>query len=301
MHKISRIQACLVLMLILGLTRTFAQQQKQQPSQYRQEPDQLTAHKVTDNFYEVKGGSGANAGFIITKLEVLVIDAKMTEESAQEMLAAIKKITSKPITQVLITHSDGDHINGLAGFPDDIKIIAHANSWGHMASFLEKQKLENKTISGMAFRDELEIFSGKSTIKLLHFGPAHTDGDVIVYSPLDKTAFIGDLIFIGRDPLIHKHKNGNSFGLIKVLKKLLELDVENFLHGHGDMASRTDIQVFIDDLEEKQLKIAEMVKAGKSLTEVKEAFSVKDPAPQEGRSPRPSLVEIIYTEITESK
>ncbi len=301
MKNIFRYSGLMVLTLLLCFNSAFAQQQKQQPAQYRQDAAKLSLHKVTDDFYEVKGGSGANAGFIVTDREVLVIDAKMTAESAQEMLAAIKTVSSKPITQVLISHSDGDHVNGLLGFPDDIRIVAHANSWLHMQPLADKLKTEGVRPLATIFRDEMEIISGQGTVKLLHFGPAHTDGDVIVFSPQDKTAFIGDLIFIGRDPLIHKHKNGNSFGLIKVLNALLELDAENFVHGHGDMATRADIKAFIQELEAKQQKIAEMVKAGKSLKDVKTAFNIEDPAPREGSSPRPSLVEIIYTEITEQK
>jgi glyoxylase-like metal-dependent hydrolase (beta-lactamase superfamily II) len=297
-----RIHSILFVMItVLCAGNLCAQQQKQQPAQYRQQPEPLKAHKVTDNFYEIKGGSGANTGFIITDKEVFAIDAKMTAESAQEMLAAIKRLSDKPITHVLITHSDGDHVNGLVGFPEDITIVAHSNTWTHMAPLIEKLNADNKRLTGMIFHKQLQLVSGQSGIQLLYFGPAHTDGDVIVFSPQDKTVFIGDLIFIGRDPLIHKHKNGTSFGLVKVLTALLELDVENFLHGHGDMATRSEVEAFRDALVEKQRKIAAMIEAGKTLQDVKKAYQIEDPPPRKGRTPRPSLVEIIYTEITEGK
>lgn len=51
---------------------------------------------------------GANAGFFIGEKEVLTIDAKMTEESAKQMIAEIKKLTPNPITTIILTHSDGD-------------------------------------------------------------------------------------------------------------------------------------------------------------------------------------------------
>lgn len=284
---------------LLCVGSIYPQQQKQQPAQYRQQPSALQEFKVTDNFFEIKGGSGANAGFIITDKEVFVIDAKMTGESAQEMLDSIKRLTDKPITHVLLTHSDGDHISGLAGFPEDITIVAHSNTWTHMAPLVEKWDADNKRVTGVLFDKRLQLRSGESSIQLLYFGPAHTDGDVIVFSPQDKAAFIGDLIFLGRDPLIHKHKNGDSFGLVKVLTALLELDVQKFLHGHGDMATRAEVKAFRDALAEKQQQISAMIDAGKSLQDVKKAFQVEDPPPQPGRSVRPGLIEIIYTEITE--
>jgi glyoxylase-like metal-dependent hydrolase (beta-lactamase superfamily II) len=56
---------------------------------------------------------------------VIVIDAKTTADSAKQMLAEIAKITPKPVTHVILTHSDGNHVNGLASFPTGITIIAH--------------------------------------------------------------------------------------------------------------------------------------------------------------------------------
>ena len=48
---------------------------------------------------------------------VIVVDAKTTPNSAKDMLAEIAKVTPKPVTHVILTHSDGDHVNGLAAFP----------------------------------------------------------------------------------------------------------------------------------------------------------------------------------------
>jgi len=93
--------------------------------------------------------------------------------------------------------------------------------------------------------------------------------------------------------LIHRHKNGTSFGLVKVLKAIMNLDAEIFVHGHGDQATKKDIQNLIQSIEEKQIKIQAMVKGGKTLEQVKKIFNIED------RGMRwPSLVEVIYLELT---
>src|SRR5712691_5453571 len=91
-------------------------------------PPPLTVKPIRGNVYWTVGGAGGNTGFIIGDNGVIVIDAKTTPQSAKEMLAEIAKLTPKPVTHVILTHSDGDHVNGLAAFPKGIAIIAHENN-----------------------------------------------------------------------------------------------------------------------------------------------------------------------------
>ena len=256
------------------------------------ETPSLKITKVTESIYEVTGGSGANTGFFIGENHVVVVDAKMSKESANLMIDEIKKVTAHPVKTVVLTHSDGDHVNGLYGFPQGIEIISHINTRQHMEEAFEEEKLR-EYLPNKTFRKELDLYIGDEKIKLIHFFPAHTNGDIVVYFPKQKVAFLGDLIFLNRDPLIHKHKNGNSFGLVKTLKGILELDAETFVHGHGEIAQKEDIQSLIDSLEKKQKKIKSLVKKGKSLEEVKKEFGI-----EQSQSRWPSIVEIIYKELT---
>jgi len=266
----------------------------------QQEPPPVKAAQVKGNIYEVTGGRGANAGFFIGEKEVLVIDAKMTEESAKQMISEIKKLTSSPIKYVILTHSDGDHVNGLVGFPQDVIIVSHHQTAKDMDDAFKDPNLRSY-LPNLTFSKKLKLYSGDKTIKLFHFGPAHTSGDVVVYFPDEKVAFIGDLLFLGRDPLIHRHKNGNSFGLVNTLKSILKLDADIFIHGHGDIASPSDLEGVIKSLEEKQEKIKSLIEEGKSLEEIKKVFNVEDRPPSPDRPRRPGLVETIYLELTEKK
>jgi len=282
----------LAFILIFSLSPSITAQQ--------QESAPVKASQVKGNIYEVKGGRGANAGFFIGEKEVLVIDAKMTEESAKQMIAEIKKLTSNPIKYVILTHSDGDHVNGLIGFPPDVILVAHHQTGKDMDAAFKDPKLRSY-LPSLTFSKKLKLHSGDKTIKLFHFGPAHTSGDIVVYFPDEKVAFLGDILFLGRDPLIHRHKNGNSFGLVKTLKSILKLDADTFIHGHGDIASPSDVEGVIKSLEEKQTKIKVLIKEGKSLEEIKKIFNVEDRPPRPGERRWLSLVETIYLELTEKK
>ncbi len=293
----------MICLLFLGfISLSSAQQQTSQQTQpLKQEVPAISVQNVKGTIYQLKGGIGANTGFLIGEKEVVAIDAKMTEDSAKEMIAEIKKLTSHPIRYMIITHSDGDHVNGLVGFPQGINIISHEKTRVHMDKAFQSVQ-ERAYLPNMTFSDRLSLYLGGglrgTRIDLFYFGPAHTDGDAVVYFPDEKVAFIGDLIFIGRDMLIHRHKNGSSFGLVKVLKAILNLDAEILISGHSDLATKKDIQNLIQGVEEKQIRIQVLVKEGKTLEQVKEIFHIED---QPGGMRRMSLVEVIYLELTEKK
>jgi glyoxylase-like metal-dependent hydrolase (beta-lactamase superfamily II) len=272
-------------------------------SQQPPQPAAATVHQVRDGIYMVKGGSGANTGFFIGKTSVLAIDAKMTAAASKQEVDEIKKLTPNPIRMMVITHSDGDHVNGLDGFPEGMKIIAHARTKKDMEVAFKEPPLQalqaflpNQIFTDPAFALSLD---GES-VQLFHFGPAHTSGDIVVYFPAAKVAFVGDLVFIGRDPLIHRQKGGTSFGLVKNLKEILALDADTFIPGHGEILSKKDIEGLMASIEEKQEKIKALVKEGKNLDEVKKTFNVEDRPSPSGRRWM-SLVEVIYLDITEKK
>jgi cyclase len=266
-------------------------QQKKQPPQYSQAPAPVTVHQISKNTYEVRGGAGANCSFITGDRAVYVIDAKMTEQSARDMIEAIRKVTDKPIGYLILTHSDGDHVNGIPGFPDGTDIIAHENCAKNIEKANESGQLK-LPLPNITFTDRMNIYDGDLELNLLYFGPAHTDGNIVIYIPDERIAVIGDLFFKGMDPLVHRHKNGTSSGFVHVLQKIADLKAEKYLSGHAEPVEKADIEGLRNTIIEKREKVSVMVEEGKSLDEIKKAFGI--PA---GQSRWPSLVEIIYDEI----
>jgi glyoxylase-like metal-dependent hydrolase (beta-lactamase superfamily II) len=260
----------------------------------QEKPSSLTVQQVADHLYLAVGGAGANTGFYAGSKEVIVIDAKMTPESAKEMLAAVASVSQKPVTTVILTHSDRDHVNGLAGMPDGVRILAHANS---RIDMIEASMPESR-LPSLTFTDSLTLYVDNMPIKLLYFGPAHTNGDVVVFFPALRTAFVGDLLFFGRDPLIHLAKHGTSFGLVKALQSILLLDADTFVSGHASPVTKKEIRELMASIQEKQEKVRALVAEGKSLAEVKKVFGIEDAPAKPGTIQFPSLAEVIYTELS---
>src|ERR1700720_1966932 len=87
----------------------------------------IMTHALNGGVYWIEGGVGSNSGVVIGKDGVIVIDAKQTPESGKAVMAEIAKLTPKPVTHIILTHSNFDHTDGLPGFPKGLTIIAQDN------------------------------------------------------------------------------------------------------------------------------------------------------------------------------
>jgi glyoxylase-like metal-dependent hydrolase (beta-lactamase superfamily II) len=286
MIKTGKFLCVLCLSILLLWSQPFGQQRETAP---------VSLEKISDNLYQILGGRGANGGFYIGDNGVLVIDAKMTKESVDQTIAAIQKITDKPIQYLVNTHSDGDHIAGNQFFPKSVMIIAHENCReeffhprrdGKPSTWLDPELAPY--VPSLTYREKMDIYLGDKKVELRYFGVGHTKGDTVVFFPEEKTAFLGDQVFMGRPQLIHSYKGGNSFLYVKGLTKMLKtIDAETFCSGHSDPIDRNAIKHHIQEMTSIQAKVKSLVKQGKTLEEVKKEFPENH-----GR-----LVESIFNEL----
>jgi hypothetical protein len=114
-------------------------------------------------------------------------------------------------------------------------------------------------------------------------------------------ASVGDLVFVGRDPLIHRQKGGTSLGLVNNLKALLHLDADQYVPGHGDIVSKREIETAMKGIEEKQARIRSLIQEGKTLDDVKKAFGVAEGPGAAGARRFMSLAEVIYLDLSEKR
>lgn len=267
----------------------------------------LTPHQLKPNVYWLEGGGG-NTGVIVGTNGVIIVDAKTTAAAGKMIIEEAAKITPKPITHVILTHSDGDHVNGLAAFPTGLTIIAQENNKkeqeaalqaggrgappaDHLPTRLVTKEKETMTIDG-------------EKVELYHWGPAHTSGDLVIYLPAEKIVFTGDIVAANRtDPIIHPEKGGSSANWVKTMQGIARLNADEFVPGHGDLQTKAQIEERLKTTEERREKIIAMIKEGKSLAEIKTAMG-EAPTPPSGAGRGgpvfPSLVDTVYRENSKS-
>ena len=264
----------------------------------------LTVMPLRGGAYWLKGGV-SNTGFVVGDTGVIVIDTQMFEATAHTAMAAIATITPKPIRQVILTHVDPDHINGLPAYPNGIDIIAQANMRARLADRLAhpgwspfgppsaiRQHMPNRLVN----READLVFDGVP-IHLIHVAPAHTDGDLVVYLPRQRVVYAGDILTpsVGPDPGLHMDEGGSSAGWIRFVQELLRLDADIYVSGHGWVLTKAEVQARLATGIRRRAEIKAMIDRGMTLPQIKAALH--DPPPTAEAAMFPSFPEDLYEEL----
>jgi glyoxylase-like metal-dependent hydrolase (beta-lactamase superfamily II) len=271
----------------------------------QQQPQPLKVTNIKGNLYWVQGGVGSNDGFIVGTKGVVLIDTKTTVDSEKGVIAEIAKVTPKTVDTVIITHSDGDHVNGLAAFPAGLTIIAQENCKKEMeASASSRNPAPQDRLPTKTYDKTDKLTIDGVHIRLYHWGPGHTSGDTIVYLPDQKIVFGGDLLVTNRpDTTIHMEKNGTAAGWIANAKGMIGLNADTYLTGHGEMMTKADVQKKLDFIQDRYNKIKAMAAQGKSLDEIKTSLGEPTaPAPPNanGTPAAATMTEVIYKEVSKT-
>ena len=198
----------------------------------------LTVMPLRGGAYWVKGGV-SNTGFIVGDKGVIVIDTQMFEATARTAMAEIARITPKPVRDVILTHVDPDHINGLPAYPRGVNVILHENTRRRIVERLKGAGWKMTTppaalrayLPASGVERDADIVLEGVPLRLIHVGPAHTDGDLVIYLPRQKIVYAGDVLTpsVGPYPGIHMDEGGASLGWIRFVEALLKLDADIYV------------------------------------------------------------------------
>ena len=189
-------------------------------------------------------GLNNNLGFVVGSDRVLVINSGPSTRVARALHEAIRKVTPQPVKHVVNVNSQSHYWLGNDYFRQlGVPIIAHAAA-GRLMQDLGAGQLQfakatyKEKADGTALAYPTETFTerrtlrlGKTEIQLLHFGPAHTAGDIAVWLPQQKLLFAGDLVFTER--MLAVIPVGNSGGWVKAFDQAMVLKPVTIVPGHG--------------------------------------------------------------------
>ena len=188
---------------------------------------------VAGNVYKIFGGGGNTLVFVMSD-GVALVDTKLPN-LGEQILAEVRKVTDKPITTVINTHSHPDHVGSNQFFKDQrptVAVIAQANSAARMAQASGPFPANPAT---RTFDDHLALGTGNDRIELHYYGPGHTNGDTFVVIPAAKTVMLGDIMAWSMAPLIDPGSGGSAVGVADTLEKAIAgiKGVDTIVEGHG--------------------------------------------------------------------
>lgn len=214
-------------------------------------------------------GRGGNIAVSVGEDGLLIVDNQFAN-LAPQIEAKLADLGKGDLKFVLNTHWHGDHTGGNAHFGQKATIVAHENV---------RERLEGKNDTPKAalpvitFREASSVHFNGEEIRLIHLGPGHTDGDVIVWFTGSNVIHMGDQFFNGRFPFIDLGSGGSADGYQKNVNTVLNhLPGEvKIIPGHGDLATKDDLDRFATMLSDTINPIRQSISLGKSLDQIKAA------------------------------
>ena len=240
--------------------------------------------KVSERVYaNCDGETGGNVGVIIMDDAVAAVDAQFPV-SAKDLRASIPTVTDKPVTHLLLTHMHSDHVLGSQAF-EDCEIVAHVrvrekmeeklrSEWapGNLEKMLEDIN-KNRPEMAWLFEDLRIVLPTKKFddsytldgVEVINTG-GHSDCSSIVHVPEDGTLFAGDLVVPKMFPWAGD-PTASPDAWIGAFKRILELDAEAIVPGHGPQCDLEEIETQLAYFEATRGTMARLIAEGASEEE----------------------------------
>lgn len=223
--------------------------QKLRDSDYIRVQRPYTLQRLTERVYWVES-LVYQSTFVVGDRGVMVIDP-LSYGRGQNVLKAIREVTSLPVTTVVYSHYHFDHIGDADSFVKDAKshgkalrIVANAECVREIHKYGDKVPLPTKVIKvprgSFKFEDTLiEVGTPEQ---------GHSTDNSWVLLKEEGVIHNVDMIHPGQLEFDNFGVGHYVDGYEKALQELLTLDWKIMTAGHGNIGSREDVQSVLDYL-----------------------------------------------------
>ena len=283
---------------------------------------QVGAMKVQGNVYLIYG-AGPNITMQVGDQAVVLVDTGPAELSDQ-VRAAIRSVTNKRVGYIIQTSADANRISGTAKLAEGgFFMLESANQSRPQASVvahlnvLDRMSAKNSAVPSVLWPTDTyagadwKLYANDEPLILEHAASAHTDGDSIVFFRRSDVLSTGDIFDMTRYPVIDSARGGSLQGILNTLNHILrdvavakdnEQGGTMIIPGHGHVCDRNDMANYRDMLTIIRDRIADLVKKGMTLEQVKAAKPTYDYDGGYGAESGPwttgMFVETVYRELS---
>ncbi|HVY64111.1 MAG TPA: MBL fold metallo-hydrolase [Gammaproteobacteria bacterium] len=264
--------------------------------------EELEVLPVQGNVYMI-AGAGGNTTVQIGPEAVVVVDTK-TAAAADKLLAAIHKLSGKPIRHIIVTSADADHTGGNERLSAAGRYVRLLDTFDPRGSNTNASIMANVNVlqrmsgpSGTAaptpagawpsdtyFTAEWDLFVNNEAIEMLHVDNAHTDGDTMVFFRRSDVISTGDIFTTTGYPKFDPAQGGSVMGILEGLNRILDLTIagENqtggtvVIPGHGRLCDETEVANYRDMVTIVRDRIADLIKRGMTLEQVQAQKPTRD-------------------------
>jgi cyclase len=273
---------------------------------------------VQKNVYMIVTPGGNVAAQVGTD-GILLVDTG-TAALAPEIFAAVRTLSDKPIHTIVNTHLHADHTGGNvtmvkmgAGGPQPVRVMAQENTFNRMMDAAAAANANTPRAAmpmNTYFTPTRDFFLNGEAVILYHVAKAHTDGDSLVYFRGSDVVSVGDVFSPEFYPVIDAQHGGSVNGVIAALNRVLEITVPAkyqeggtfVIPGHGRLCDEAEVVEYRDMVTIVRDRIADLIKRGQSLQQIKAARPSRDYDTDFGAPSGPSspdaFVEAVFRSLT---
>lgn len=218
----------------------------------------VEATKLSDRVYTDTSGEGkGNIGAIELNNYTIVVDSTISTKNAKAFRKSLESQVKSPLRKLVLTHYHSDHTLGIPVFKD-CEIIA--------SEPYKRLKRSAKYQPTLTFEKSLVLEDGDLTVEIVLAG-GHTMDSSYIYVPCEKTLFSGDLVF-AKTFFYAGDQTFNPEKWLEVLKKLLSMEIDVVVPGHGPICGKEEIETYINFFEDTCSIIKELVESGAKEREI---------------------------------
>jgi cyclase len=242
------------------------------------------AEDILDQEGDPEFNRAGNAGFIITRDGVVVVNTTNTPFNARALLYEIRQRTELPIRYVINTSASPDVMLGNEAFEDFKPVIISTRpaalamrqyrdefpariegNWRVAASMRGVHPVPSNQI----FDKELTLHLGGQQIKVIDLGDNASPGDAAVYLPGSKVLFLGNVF---ENEYVPRMGSADIDHWIATLEKVESWDVDVFVPGHGEPSGKAGVHEFRSFLEWLSGQVQLGLKKGMTLPQIQNAL-----------------------------
>ncbi|MDN3920778.1 MBL fold metallo-hydrolase [Roseateles violae] len=206
----------------------------------------LTAELVRTGLYLIASGGG-NTLLRFTPQGLLLVDGQAPGlyRPLMSQVRRINKISDLPLRALVLTDHHQPHAGTNPQFIDaHVPLIAQSRT-------LQRLPPPASDSQQLGYERDYLLKLGGIELQLLHYGPAHTDGDTVVLFPDLRVLAVGDL-FDADTPRPDLAAGGDLRGWSRTLEQILRLDFDRVVPGAGPIVGRAELQACKDRLDALQ-------------------------------------------------
>lgn len=258
---------------------------------------------VQGNVYMI-AGAGGNITVQIGDMGVLVVDTGLAQDS-DKVIAAIRKLSTKPLQYIINTHFHPDHTGGNVAVRHAGVTITGANVTGNLtdarqgAQIIAQENVLDRMSAPTGQKSptppdawptdtytsgQKEVYFNGEPVQAIFQPHAHTDGDSIVFFRHSDVVSTGDIFVTTSFPFIDIEHGGSIQGEIDALNRIIDIAIPKheeeggtyIIPGHGRICDEFDVVEYRDMVTIIRDRVEAAIKKGMTLEQVKAAGYTKD-------------------------